>query len=477
MRVLLSTIGTRGEVQPMLALATALRALGAKARLCVPPDFGEWIEGLGFSVVPIGPALRGTASGGGFRPSPERLRALAEGTVVTQFATLPAAARGCDAVVAGGGLQIAARSVAEAAGVPYAHASYCPVVLPSTHHAPPPLALQGRPLAPDTADHRALWAEDADQVNATFRDILNSCRRDTGLPPVADVRGHMLGTTPWLTADPVLGPWPHGEGAGGRGPGKEKPGGKPSDGEESGGEESGGEASGEEASGEEETGTKPGAVEAAGSASTTVAAGAAEAAGRSDAAWRPGGVWQPGAWLLPDDAPLSPALEDFLEAGEPPVYFGFGSIRATPGLPEAMIGAARASGRRAIVSRGWAGLSLVDDAPDCLAIGDVNQRALFPRVAAVVHHGGAGTTTAAALSGAPQVVAPQMYDQHYWARRVHALGIGAAHPPTAPTADSLAEALRSALHPDVAARARAVAAMVRTDGAHRAAERLLTGTW
>ena len=106
-----------------------------------------------------------------------------------------------------------------------------------------------------------------------------------------------------------------------------------------------------------------------------------------------------------------------------------------------MIQAARALGRRAIVSRGWADLSLVDNEPDCLAIGEVNQQALFKRVAAVVHHGGAGTTTAAALAGAPQVVIPQMYDQHYWAQRVHHLGIGTAHAPGAPTTDSLASAL------------------------------------
>ena len=79
--------------------------------------------------------------------------------------------------------------------------------------------------------------------------------------------------------------------------------------------------------------------------------------------------------------------------------------------------------------RGWADLSLVDNEPDCLAIGEVNQQALFKRVAAVVHHGGAGTTTAAALAGAPQVVIPQHYDQHYWAQRVHQLGIGTAHAP------------------------------------------------
>ena len=61
MRVLLSTIGSRGEVQPVLALASELRALGQDVHLCVPPDFRDWLAGLGFTVTPIGPELRGTA--------------------------------------------------------------------------------------------------------------------------------------------------------------------------------------------------------------------------------------------------------------------------------------------------------------------------------------------------------------------------------------------------------------------------------
>ena len=61
MRVLLSTIGSRGDVQPLVALASAVRALGHEARFCVPPDFREWIEGLGFPVVPIGPEVRQAA--------------------------------------------------------------------------------------------------------------------------------------------------------------------------------------------------------------------------------------------------------------------------------------------------------------------------------------------------------------------------------------------------------------------------------
>jgi vancomycin aglycone glucosyltransferase len=184
-------------------------------------------------------------------------------------------------------------------------------------------------------------------------------------------------------------------------------------------------------------------------------------------------VFQSGAWILPDARPLAPELEAFLDAGERPVYFGFGSNRAPENLSRVMIESARALGRRAIVSRGWADLSLMDDTPDCVAIGEVNLQALFKRVAAVVHHGGAGTTTAATRAGAPHVVIPQHYDQYYWAQRVHHLGIGIAHAGGTPTTDSLTSALQRTLQLDVAGRAQSVAAAVRSDGARAAARRLI----
>jgi vancomycin aglycone glucosyltransferase len=403
MRVLLSTIGSRGDVQPLVALASALRSLGQEVRLCVPPDFKDWIERLGMSVTPIGPELRKlTASSPPATPaapiSPERRRQMVEGTVAAQFETIAAAAQGCDVIVGATALQIAARSVAERAGIPYVFVAYCPTVLPSPRHAPIPLGMLGDTPAPATADNGELWARDARRWTDTWGPVLNAHRASAGLAPVDDVRSHIFTDRPWLAADPTLAPWPD-----------------PAD-------ES---------------------------------------------------VFQTGAWILPDERSLTPELETFLEAGDPPVYFGFGSLRAPKDLSEAMIQAARALGRRAIVSRGWADLSLVDGHPDCLSLGDVNQQALFGRVAAVVHHGGAGTTTAAARAGAPQVIIPQMYDQHYWAQRIDRLGLGVAHAPGAPTAESLTSALERTLHPDVAARARSVAPAVRGDGVEIAAQHLI----
>jgi len=401
MRVLLSTIGSRGDVQPLVALAWQLKKLGQEVRLCAPPDFRDWIESLGMAVTPIGPELRptGKANPSAARPTLVQRRQMMEGTVDTQFETIAAAARGCDAIVGATALQIAAPSIAESMGIPYFFAAYCPAVLPSQHHAPPVLAMLGDTPAPAKPDYRELWAQDARRWNEQWSALLNPCREKLGLAPVEHVRSYILTDRPWLAADPILAPWPD-----------------PAD----------------------------------------------------------QAVFQTGAWILPDERPLSPELEAFLQGGEPPVYFGFGSLRAPENLSRVMIQSARAVGRRAILSRGWANLSLIDNEPDCLSIGEVNQQALFKRVAAVVHHGGAGTTTAAARAGVPQVVIPQHYDQHYWAQRVDQLGIGSAHAPATPTSDSLTSALEQTLLPDVAARAKSIASTMQSDGAQVATRQLIT---
>ena len=399
MRVLLSTIGSRGDVQPLVGLAVALRDLGQDVRLCVPPDFRDWIEGLGFEVTPIGPELRSTGkiSASAASITPEQRQKMIEGTVAAQFATIDAAARDRDIIVGATAIQIAAPSVAERMRIPYVFAAYCPAVLPSPHHAPPVLHALGDTPPPTMADYSELWMRDTARWNTGWREPLNGHRASLGLRPVSDVRSHVLTSHPWLAADTTLGPWRH--------------------------------------SADED-------------------------------------VFQSGAWILRDERPLASDLEAFLDAGEPPIYFGFGSNRAPDTLSRTMIESARALGRRAILLRGWAELMLIDDASDCIAIGEVNQQALFERVAAVVHHGGAGTTTAAARAGAPQVVIPQGYDQHYWAQRVHDLGIGVPHAGRVPTAESLTDALGRALQSDVAAHARSTAGAMRDDGAMIAAQRI-----
>jgi vancomycin aglycone glucosyltransferase len=120
-----------------------------------------------------------------------------------------------------------------------------------------------------------------------------------------------------------------------------------------------------------------------------------------------------------------------------------------------------------------AGFSAIDDGSDCFVTGEVNQQLLFPRVAAVIHHGGAGTTFAAARAGTPQLIVPQVADQFYWAGRVADLGIGVAHDGSVPRKTSLADGLANALDRGVIERASAIAGSFRTDTAAVSARMLI----
>ena len=144
MRILLSTIGSRGDVQPLVALALQRKSLGQDVRVCVPPDFQPWIAGLGLPVTAIGPELRRMTAA---RPraasapmSPEQRQQLADASVAAQFETIATAAAGCDVIVAATALQIAARSVPRS-GHQIPVRRLLPIVLPSPHQhrAEPPL--------------------------------------------------------------------------------------------------------------------------------------------------------------------------------------------------------------------------------------------------------------------------------------------------------------------------------------------------
>jgi sterol 3beta-glucosyltransferase len=154
------------------------------------------------------------------------------------------------------------------------------------------------------------------------------------------------------------------------------------------------------------------------------------------------GYWWPAkalGWRPPD------LLVDFLAAGPPPVFVGFGSmIPADDRLQEVVAVATKRAGVRAVVQSGWADLGLAGD--DILPVGDLPHEWLFPQTAAVVHHAGAGTTGAGLRAGVPAIPVPVLVDQPFWADRLHRLGV-APHPLPIPelTADALTDALRSCL--------------------------------
>ncbi|MBZ9851611.1 glycosyltransferase [Mesorhizobium sp. CA14] len=407
MRILLSTYGSRGDVEPLAALGAALQAHGVEARVSAPAD-AEFAALLARAGVPLAPAFAPVREWAkemisrSRSASPEDRARLISGQaaeiVARQYEALSAAAEGCDAVVAFGLFPscAAARLVAEQRGMRYMLGTFCPIWLPSPHNRPH--EYPGHPLPAGVTDNRLLWEMDIRTKNALFGEAINGHRASLGLPPVQNVRDYVYGKKVLLACDPTLGPW------------------LPSD-----------------------------LIDAV----------------------------QTGAFILPDERPLPGGLETFLGGGSPPVYVGFGSISVASEAGSAAIEAIRANGLRTVLAHGWAELGLVDDGGDCFAVDEVNQQALFGRVAAVLHHGGAGTTVAAARAGAPQVIVPQIGDQPYWARRVAELGIGAAHDGPVPTAQSLSAALEVALAPKVRLHAHKMAGEIHADGADAAAKWLV----
>jgi sterol 3beta-glucosyltransferase len=155
-----------------------------------------------------------------------------------------------------------------------------------------------------------------------------------------------------------------------------------------------------------------------------------------------------GYWPLPE--PLGyrlPAdLEAFLRDGPPPIYIGFGSLlagRDPDGMTRLLFEALERAGLRGILHRGWGDFGNIPIPPTVHLTEGAYHSVLFPRVAGVIHHGGAGTTAAALRAGVPAVVVPYFGDQGFWARRLYELG---ASPPPIPrdelTVEGLARALR-----------------------------------
>jgi sterol 3beta-glucosyltransferase len=141
------------------------------------------------------------------------------------------------------------------------------------------------------------------------------------------------------------------------------------------------------------------------------------------------------------------------------VYVGFGSMtdRDPAGLARTAVAALRRVGCRGVLARGWAALTGASDHDDLLVVDEVPHDWLFSRMAAVVHHGGAGTTHTGLRAGIPNVVVPFFTDQPFWAGRVAALGVGPLPIPRQMlTVDRLAAAIHTAVS-DPAMRARAAA--------------------
>lgn len=352
MRVVLAPEGSRGDVQPLLALGQAFREAGCEVAMCASPDAERLVAGDGIEFRPMPVDVRqfveanAAAMVEGFARFRGAAASFFDEAMRLQFPALFEYTRGADLVI-GGGIQFAAASAAEAHGIPHRLVAYCPTFLRSGDH--PPFVVERQLRSPWL--NRLGWGAFVFAYSLALRGTLRRRRAELGLPPVRAVYDHLMAGGILLATDPALAPVPR------------------------------------------------------------------------DC---PFPVEQIGFLFPPETEPLPPKLEAFLDAGPRPVYFGFGSMPdPAPDLTtQRLVEAVTRAGLRAVVSEGWAALGRGPLPGNVIAVGPVPHGKLFPRVAAVVHHGGAGTTHTAALAGVPQLVVPHLLDQHYWASVVQRLGLG-----------------------------------------------------
>lgn len=190
----------------------------------------------------------------------------------------------------------------------------------------------------------------------------------------------------------------------------------------------------------------------------------------------PAWVHMTGYWFLDQPADWQPPAElvDFLDRGQPPVYIGFGSMsgRDPAATTQTVVAALAAAGQRGVLLTGWGGLeraamesAAAELGVDVLAVESIPHDWLFPRMAAVVHHGGAGSTAAGLRAGVPSAAVPFFGDQPYWGAMLADLGVGPAPIPQRElTAPRLAAAItRATSEPALRARAAEIGQRIRAE--------------
>jgi len=394
-------MGTRGDVQPMVALCLAFQAAGHQAVLAGPPEKAVWAEGLGCAYVPIGHDF--TAMIDRFKGVHRLTPGIAfmgkiRGEVAEQFSTLPGVIEGADLVV-GASLSFALSSIAEAMGIAYRFVGFTPQWVPSSHHPCPVFKHHGWPRWWNRLGWHFMLFFD----RFHFTRLINHHRRTMGLAPLSHAWYHVLGPKLIIATDRQIAALPDDS---------------------------------------------------------------------------PVDAVQTGYMLLTQPSRRLPVLEDFLAAGPAPIYAGFGSMpRADQERLHALvIATARKVGRRLVLARFWEDESRVDPGDDIFYISHFPHEQLFPRMAAVIHHGGAGTTATAARCGVPQIPVPYVLDQFYWGYHIRRSGLGPRPIPRARlTAKRLAFAIEEATNnPVLAENAKAVQSQIQDiDGPQAAVAAIL----
>ena len=344
MRVTVLSIGSRGDVQPLLAFAAALASAGHEVRCATFPKFEPLVAETGLEFLPLAEGRMsqesppgGEDGGGDSARGPMLLQFLKDTRSVggQRLRDALTACEGADAIVANELAMLVAWQVARASGARLVRVRLCP----APRVANGPFAGLVRTLA---------WL--------ALRPWLARGSREAGLPPLPRreplSRLERQGVLEFNAFSPAL-----------------------------------------------------------------VADGA-----RSGSS-----VYVTGFWFLDArlDPPPAPSLLEFLASGPAPVCIDFGSMPDhDPGATTTMaLEALRRAGQRGVLIRGTRRFHGAELPDTVFAVDGVDHGELFPRCAAVVHHGGAGTLAATLRAGVPSVVVPHMLDQRAWARRLHELGV------------------------------------------------------
>ncbi len=380
--VTLASFGTRGDVQPFLALGRALRASGHQVTLCAPPDYTAQAAAQDLAFVPAGDPYAALMAE--LRSSPTRIAALMARQIPAQLTALEPLVQASDAVISGS-LEFATPTLCEQHGVARRAVLLSPCMVPSGGWPMPVVPAYGLPR---WMNRLTWWLSDL-ITGGTMLGPLVAERKRRGLPPLGRAAAHVCGEEIWLPF--------------------------------------------------------PGSIAGFGDPL------AAE-------------VRQLPPWFLPDESPLPSNVAAFLEAGDPPIFFGLGCMPGDRTWPAVFAAGAAAAGHRALIAT--AHPCELDPAQALAVSTPLNHGALFPGCAALVHHGGAGTFLQATLAARPQLVLPKIADQHFHGWRAEGLGLGRRLARKRVSAEAIAAALTEvlALPGDTL---EAVAASIPTDGALR----------
>jgi vancomycin aglycone glucosyltransferase len=357
MKIACVILGTRGDVQPMIALAKGLIQKGHEVTICAPSENEQLAKHNTCKFVAFGPEIKKQVKetphkqkgGVAVKITPAQGKELFR----NQINVLPEKIKDTDLVL-GAGIVPGVHTAADILKVPYRLVAFYPILLGTTKD--------------DPLKNRMMFGFGRSVMNLLMKKFVNKNRSKYGLSPINDIWGHWMGDNVIIACDKELN------------------------------------------------------------------------AAHNGVAFN---FTQTGFMILVSGGSLPVYVEDFLNSGKPPVYIGFGSNPVVnPEKYTLMFEQVRdATGQRLIVSKGWADLPVIET-HDILFVDEMPFDLLFPRLSAVIYHGGTGTMAAIARAGVPQAAFPFMADQFDNRKQLVKLGLG---PKTCDFKKITAEAISSAI--------------------------------